>query len=116
MTRGRAARRESTRRRYKMRRKVSAPGWRFPMQMTRKQWSLLPYHQRHFLLAFAQCNLLGYFRDCKQARCRRAAALPRPAAFLLESQPGDAARARDKTRKAVQAVARAASDRLAQGL
>jgi hypothetical protein len=55
-----------------MRRKVSAPDWRFPTQMTRKQWSLLPYHQRHFLLAFAQCNLLGYFRDCKNARCRRA--------------------------------------------
>jgi hypothetical protein len=55
-----------------MRRKVSTPGWRFPFQMTRKQWSLLPYPQRHAFVAQAQCNLLGYFRDCKNARCRRA--------------------------------------------
>jgi hypothetical protein len=55
-----------------MRRKVSAAGWRFPFQMTRKQWSLLPYPQRHAFVAQAQCNLLGYFRDCKNARCRRA--------------------------------------------
>jgi hypothetical protein len=56
----------------KMRRKVSAADWRFPFQMTRKQWSLLPYPQRHAFVAQAQCNLLRFFRDCKNARCRRA--------------------------------------------
>jgi hypothetical protein len=55
-----------------MRRKVSAPGWRFPFRMTRKEWSLGSYPQRHAVVAQAQCNLLGYWRDCKHARCRRA--------------------------------------------
>ena len=61
-----------------MRRKVSAAEWRFPMRMTRKQWSLVPYPQRHAFVAQAQCNLLGYFRDCKNARCRRAKVCIKP--------------------------------------
>ena len=55
-----------------MRRKVSAPDWRFPRRMTRKEWSMLPYPWRHAYVAHAQCNLLGFWRDCKNARCRRA--------------------------------------------
>jgi hypothetical protein len=55
-----------------MRRKLSAPGWRFPRRMTLKQWSLLPYRERHAYLAQAQCTLLAYWRDCANARCRRA--------------------------------------------
>ena len=55
-----------------MRRKLSAPGWRFPRRMTLKQWSLLPYRERHAYLAQAQCTLLDYWRDCANARCRRA--------------------------------------------
>ncbi len=55
-----------------MRRKVSAKGWRFPRRFTRKQWSVLPYAERHASVAEAQCNLLGYWRDCANARCRRA--------------------------------------------
>src|ERR1700683_337471 len=53
-------------------RKVSAEGWRFPRRFTCTQWSMLPYAQRHAYLAQAQCNLLGYWRDCANARCRRA--------------------------------------------
>jgi hypothetical protein len=55
-----------------MRRKVSAAEWRFPMRMTRRQWSLLSYPYRHALVAQAQCTLLRFWRDCKNARCRRA--------------------------------------------
>ncbi len=55
-----------------MRRKVSTEEWRFPMRMTKKQWSRVSYPQRHAFVAQAQCNLLGYWRDCKHARCRRA--------------------------------------------
>jgi hypothetical protein len=55
-----------------MRRKVSAAEWRFPFRMTRKEWSMVSYPQRHALVAQAMCTLLGYFRECKNARCRRA--------------------------------------------
>ena len=56
-----------------MRRKVSAADWRFP-----KQWSLLPYPQRHAFVAQAQCTLLGHWRDCKNPRCRRAKVCLKP--------------------------------------
>ena len=55
-----------------MRREVSAPDWRFPRRMTFKQWSMQPYRERHDDLARAQCALLGFWRDCANARCRRA--------------------------------------------
>jgi hypothetical protein len=55
-----------------MRRKLSAPDWRFPRRMTLKQWSALPYRDRHAYVAQAQCTLLEYWRDCANARCRRA--------------------------------------------
>ena len=55
-----------------MRRKVSASNWPFPRRMTRKQWSMLPYAHRHAYLAEMQCNLLEFWRDCANARCRRA--------------------------------------------
>jgi hypothetical protein len=51
---------------------MSAPEWRFPRRMTFKQWSVLPYRERHAYLARAQCTLLEYWRDCANARCRRA--------------------------------------------
>jgi hypothetical protein len=63
-----------------MRRKVSAADWRFPNRMTRKQWSLVSYQNRHALVAQAQCTLLGYWRNCKNARCRRAR-------FCVKPQP-----------------------------
>ena len=50
-----------------MRRKLSAPEWRFPRRMTMKQWSVLPYRERHAYLAQAQCTLLEYWRDCANA-------------------------------------------------
>jgi hypothetical protein len=59
-------------RRKLMRRKLSAPDWRFPRRMTLSQWRALPYRERHAYLAQAQCTLLEYWRDCAQARCRRA--------------------------------------------
>jgi len=40
--------------------------------MTHKQWSALPYHERHAYVAQAQCDLLAFWRDCAKARCRRA--------------------------------------------
>jgi hypothetical protein len=55
-----------------MRRKLTAPDWPFPLRLTRKQWSVLPYRYRHAYVAQAQCSLLGYWRDCKKAQCRRA--------------------------------------------
>jgi hypothetical protein len=67
-----------------MRRKVTAWGWRFPLRMTRKQWSMLPYAERHTYVAQAQCNLLGYWRDCATP----GAMLPLSASLLLGSQAG----------------------------
>jgi hypothetical protein len=63
-----------------MRRKVSAPDWRFPLRMSYTQWSVLPYRYRYAYVAQAQCTLLGYWRDCAKARCRRAKCclVPRP--------------------------------------
>ena len=55
-----------------MRRKVSAPDWRFPLRLTFTQWKALPIRRRHAYLAQAQCTLLGYWRDCAKLRCRRA--------------------------------------------
>ncbi len=55
-----------------VRRKVSAPDWRIPRRMTLRQWRRLPFPSRWWYLARAQCNLLGYWRDCKNRRCRRA--------------------------------------------
>jgi len=40
--------------------------------MTFTQWRALPYRTRHACLAQAQCNLLGFWRDCAKLRCRRA--------------------------------------------
>lgn len=55
-----------------VRRKVSARNWRYPARMTFTQWRRLPYRQKHWLIAQAQCDLLGYWRDCAKLRCRRA--------------------------------------------
>ena len=54
-----------------MRRKVSAATWKYPYRMTFTQWRRLPYRRKHWLIAQAQCDLLGYWRDCAKARCRR---------------------------------------------
>jgi hypothetical protein len=55
-----------------MRRKVSAANWKYPLRMTFSQWRRVPYRRKHWLIAQAQCDLLGYWHDCANARCRRA--------------------------------------------
>lgn len=55
-----------------MRRKVSAANWKYPLRMTFRQWRRLPYPYKHWEITRAQCNLMGYWRDCKTMRCRRA--------------------------------------------
>ncbi len=55
-----------------MRRKVSASNWKYPQRLTFSQWRRVPYRQKHWLIARAQCDLLDYWRDCAKARCRRA--------------------------------------------
>jgi hypothetical protein len=60
-----------SKREQKMRRKVSAANWKYPRRMTFTQWRRLPYRQKHWLVAQAQCDLLGYWRDCANLRCRR---------------------------------------------
>src|SRR5262249_47512831 len=59
------------RRRTVMRRKLSAPEWRFSRRMTLKQGSGLPYRERPAYLAQGQSTPLEYLRDCAHARCRR---------------------------------------------
>ena len=54
-----------------MRRKISAAEWKYPRRMTLTQWRRLPYRDRHWYLAEAQCNRLGHWRDCTKTRCRR---------------------------------------------
>jgi hypothetical protein len=54
-----------------VRRKVSAANWKYPRRMTFSQWRRVPYRRKHWLIAQEQCDLLGYWRDCAKARCRR---------------------------------------------
>jgi hypothetical protein len=96
-----------------MRRKVMARDWRFPRRMTRKQWSVLPYAERHAYVAQAQCDLLGYWRDCATARCRRA--LPLSASLLLGSQAGHDAGGMGGSGCGLPAIAGAVVARIAEG-
>jgi hypothetical protein len=61
----------ANKREHTVRRKVTAANWKYPRRMTFSQWRRVPYRQKHWLIAQAQCNLLGYWRDCAKARCRR---------------------------------------------
>jgi hypothetical protein len=54
-----------------VRRKVSAADWKYPRRMTFTQWRRVPYRRKHWLIAQAQCDLLGYWQDCRNRRCRR---------------------------------------------
>jgi hypothetical protein len=54
-----------------MRRKLAAPNWTYPLRMTYAQWRCVPYRRKHWLIARAQCDLLGHWRDCSDVRCRR---------------------------------------------
>jgi hypothetical protein len=54
-----------------MRRKVAAAHWKYPRRMTFTQWRRVPYRKKHALIAQALSDLLGYWRTCKNNRCRR---------------------------------------------
>ena len=54
-----------------VRRNVAASSWKYPRRMTFSQWRRVPYREKHGLIAQAQCDLLGYWRDCAKVRCRR---------------------------------------------
>ncbi|MGO9400335.1 MAG: hypothetical protein ACLP19_21205 [Xanthobacteraceae bacterium] len=99
-----------------MRRNVSAPDWRFPLRMTYTQWSVLPYRDRHAYLAQAQCTLLGYWRDCAKARCRRAQRCLVPHPCYWERQKRDAAGRMGEGGSGLPAAARAVVAGLAEGL
>ena len=45
---------------------------KYPGRMTLTQWRRTPYRVKHRLLGLALNNHFGYWRDCKDARCRRA--------------------------------------------
>jgi len=45
---------------------------RFPGRMTLTQWRRTPYRRKHRLVGIAINNRFGYWRDCADARCRRA--------------------------------------------
>ena len=45
---------------------------RFPGRMTLTQWRRTPYRKKHRLVGIAINNRFGYWRDCADARCRRA--------------------------------------------
>ena len=98
-----------------MRRKVTARDWRFPRRMTRKQWSVLPYAERHADVAQAQCDLLGYWRDCANGALPPGAALPLSASLLLGSQAGHDAGGMGGSGRGLPAIAGAAVDRIAEG-
>jgi len=64
-----------------MRRKVTARDWRFPRRMTRKQWSVLPYAERHADVGrrSAICSAIGATAPRRAAAGRGAASLRIPA-------------------------------------
>jgi hypothetical protein len=85
---------------YVMRRKTSAANWRFPRRATYTQWRRLPYRTRWWYIAEAQCNLLGYWRDCAKKTCRRARRCqhPQPCYWDRKSQLSEQQR-RDMDKK-----------------
>jgi hypothetical protein len=44
----------------------------YPGGMTLTQWRRTPFRIKHRLVGLAINNHFGYWRDCKNARCRRA--------------------------------------------
>lgn len=102
-----------------MRRKVGAADWRYPRRMTLTQWRRTPYRQKHMIVAQAQCDLLGYWRDCNKARCRRARScvFPHPCYWERKAKLSDAERARmDALCKPLRALMRFGSTRGSEGL
>jgi len=45
---------------------------RYPGGMTLTQWRRTPFRVKHRLVGIAINNHFGYWRDCRDARCRRA--------------------------------------------
>ncbi len=77
-----------------MRRKVSAANWKYPRRMTFTQWRRVRYRRKHLLVAQAQCDLLGYWRDCEKARCRRGRSclFPHPCYWARKDKMSEAER------------------------
>ena len=44
---------------------------KYPGRMTLTQWRRTPFRLKHRLVGLAINNHLGFWRDCKDARCRR---------------------------------------------
>jgi hypothetical protein len=102
-----------------MRRNVSATNWKFPRRMTFTQWRRTPYRRKHWLIAQAQCDLLGYWRECADPRCRRAQQCksPHPCYWDHKEKLSDAQRARaDTLCKPLRALMQFGSTRGAEGL
>jgi hypothetical protein len=45
---------------------------KYPGRMTFTQWRRTPFRVKHWLIGIAINDHFGYWRDCKDARCRRA--------------------------------------------
>ena len=45
---------------------------KYPGRMTYTQWRRTPFRVKHWLIGVAINDHFGYWRDCKNARCRRA--------------------------------------------
>jgi hypothetical protein len=45
---------------------------KYPGRMTLTQWRRTPFRKKHRLVGIALNNHLRYWRDCADARCRRA--------------------------------------------
>jgi hypothetical protein len=102
-----------------MRRKVSAANWKYPRRMTYRQWRRVPYRKKHALIAQAQCTLLGYWRDCANARCRRAreCLVPHPCYWDRKRQMSEAEWAQaDGLCTPLRALMRIGSTKGAEGL
>jgi len=84
--------------------------------MTFQQWSVLPYRERHAYLAQAQCTLLEYWRDCANARCRRAhrCLVPYPCYWERKQAmaPAEWAKAENRLPSAARAVVAGLPERL----
>jgi hypothetical protein len=64
--------------------------------MTFTQWRRALYRRKRWIIAQAQCELLGYWLNCKHSRCqrKRRCLFPHPCYWERKQQMSDAERAR----------------------
>jgi hypothetical protein len=116
---GRGKGKRGTEKESAVRRKVSAADWKYPRRMTYSEWRRLPYLDRYWFVAQAQCTLLGYWRDCPKPFCRRLqqCKFPHPCYWDRKRQMSDEEKKQmDKVCAPPRALLKIGSSKRSQGL